>query len=162
LVCSEIVFARGHPNIKATHRTTVEITMEDYVTPRGDCIIGVSANKSTSSLNPDFKECLKHEDSILIVVLEVGNLRDFILAQGSPRLILSDPGKIIIRKSEYIEPATLGVRANKAAGDLKRELVESLKNPSTTLRVYLYVFRLDEITSKYTSSRSVFHDDSTL
>ncbi|RLF17024.1 MAG: DUF371 domain-containing protein, partial [Thermoprotei archaeon] len=35
----EEIIAWGHPNIRALHRSTMEITKEPYVTPRGDCII---------------------------------------------------------------------------------------------------------------------------
>lgn len=153
MVCWEVIKARGHENVKATHRTTLEITREPGLTPGGDCIIGVSADKGAFDLNPHFKECLQSDKSILIVVLEVGELRDLVLAEGSPNLSLSDKNKIIIRKSNYVEPATIGIRANKAAGDIKRELVERLKNPQSTLTVYLYVLRLDEIASIYVSPR---------
>ena len=40
----EIVIARGHPNIRATHKTTLEVTKEKELSPRGDCIIGICAD----------------------------------------------------------------------------------------------------------------------
>jgi hypothetical protein len=158
MVCYEIIRAKGHTNIKATHRTTLELTKDPDVTPRGDCIVGVSADKAAFDLNEDFKNCLRSERAFLVIVFTVNELIDFVLAEGSPMLILSDKNKIIIRKSTYIEPATIGVRANKASVDIRRDLVERLKNPDTSLTVYLYVLRLDEVTSIYANSRSILHN----
>ncbi|HIP75502.1 MAG TPA: DUF371 domain-containing protein, partial [Thermococcus paralvinellae] len=41
----EIIHCYGHENIKATHKSTLEITKEDFLTPRGDCIICIKADK---------------------------------------------------------------------------------------------------------------------
>lgn len=49
-----VIKARGHPNIKATHRTTIEVTKDNYLTGRGDCILGIDADKSLK----DMKEFL--------------------------------------------------------------------------------------------------------
>lgn len=146
MVCNEVIRARGHPNIKASHKTTLEITKEDFVTSRGDCIIGVSADKGAFDLSEDFKECLREEDSILVILLEAGDVRDLIVAQGHPSLPLSGRDKVIIRKSSYIEPSTIGIMANKAAADIKRELVSKLRDPTTTLIARLHVMRLREVT----------------
>lgn len=156
MMCYEVIRARGHENIKATHKNTLEITKDSYLTPRGDCIIGIAADKSVYELNEVFKNCIKFEDAILIIILEVDSLKDIILAQGHPSLVLSNKRKLIIRRSSYIDTATLGIRANKAAVDIKRELVEKLKHPETELVVHLYVKRLHEIASINTGSRSIF------
>ena len=162
MTCYELVKARGHPNIQATHRTTIEVTKNSHLTLRGDCIIGVSADRGARDLSSEFKEYLKNNRSILLVILEANGLEDYVLAQGHVDLVLSDGNKIVLRRSSYIEPATIGVFANKAAFNLKRELIKELKDPSTVLHVHLYALRLDEITSKNTHIRSVFEDKSTL
>lgn len=156
MVCYEVVRARGHKNIRATHRTTLEITKEQHLTLRGECIIGLAADKSVFDLSDDFKNCLKAEKSLLVIVLEVNDLKDVILAEGHPNLVLSDKSRIIVRKSTYIEPATLCIRANKAAADLKREVVSALREPNSMLTAHLYVIGLDEITSINFRSRRVF------
>ncbi|MCC6041833.1 MAG: DUF371 domain-containing protein [Desulfurococcaceae archaeon] len=157
--CTEVVYARGHRNIRATHRTTLEITTDSDLTPRGDCIVGVSANKSAATLSAGFKECLQQDDALLVVVLKAGGLRDFVVATTSSKLLLTDPRKIIIRKSSYIEPATIGIYANKSAGDIRRDLVEVLKDPQMTLTVYLRVVSFDEIAPIDPSSRGVFNNE---
>ena len=138
----EEIHARGHVNIKATHKTTMEITRDRELTIRGDCIIGVNADKSVVDLDKDFKEVVKRDDTVLIILLKTPSYQDIVLAMGSRNLILSDERRVIIRKSNYIEPATIGVKANKSAGDLNRGLVNELKNPDTELIVNLYALTL--------------------
>jgi len=155
VVFFEIIKARGHPYIRASHKTTLEVTKEPSLTPRGDCIIGVSADKAVREFCEEFKNCIRRDNAILVAVIRARNLWDIILAQGSSRLILASDTRVILRKSTYVEPATLGVRANKAASDLRRDLVEELRNASTIIEVELYCLGLDEITSIYEYSRRV-------
>ncbi len=155
----EVIHARGHPSIRATHASTIEVTREEHLTERGDCIIGVAADKSPRDFSGSFKEALRRDDSILIVVFKVGDFSDFILAQGSSRLVVDDPVKLIIRRSLFVEPATVGIRANKAARDIDRGLVNALRNPGSLLEVRLYVIRLGEIESIYAGPRSILEDE---
>jgi len=147
MVVADVLYAKGHPNIKATHKTTLEITKEEYVTPRGDCIIAINATKAVKELDPVLKSIIRRNDAIIIVVLETDNLKDVVLAMGSQELLLSSDNKIIIRKSTYIEPATLGIRSNKAARDIDRRLIERLKNPDTVLKIKIIGLLLEEIES---------------
>ncbi|MGC8983109.1 MAG: DUF371 domain-containing protein [Desulfurococcaceae archaeon] len=151
----EVVTARGHPNIKATHKSTLEITKDREVTPRGDCIVGVAADKAPADFSEEFKAHLRDHDALLVVVLEAGDIKDIVLAHGHPGLLLTDTRRLIIRKSTYIEPATIGINASKSSAELKRELITLLKDPETVLTAHLYVLRLDEIASIYAGSRRV-------
>jgi hypothetical protein len=55
--------------------------------------------------------------------------------------MLSHENKIIFRKSNYIEPATVLIKSNKAAIDLNRKLVDDLRRSEeikimiTTLKI---------------------------
>lgn len=120
------VYARGHRNIKATHRNTFEITREDHLTPRGDCIIAVSANKSVRDLDPGLKDGLRRGWSTAIVIV-VDRLWDIATGYGDPGLELSDPVRIIARRSTYVSPNTVMLRSSKAALDIKRDLIDLLK-----------------------------------
>jgi len=145
MVLYEEVKAHGHPNIRALHKTTFEITREEELSERGDCIIGVGADKGVSDLNPSFLEKLRRNDSILVIVLEANGVREHVLAHGSARLLLNSFDKIIVRKSDHIDGSTLAVRANKAAADLDRGLVSVLRKPSTVLYMRLYLITLYEL-----------------
>jgi len=122
----ERIRARGHRNIRATHRSTLEITREDSLTPRGDCIVAVSADKALRDLGPDIRAGIRRGWPVALVIAASGRW-DYTLGWGDPGLELSDPTRIVVRRSSYISPNTLAVRASKAAADLDRGLVEALK-----------------------------------
>lgn len=126
-IAVDIIEAWGHINVRATHETTFEITKEKELTPRGDCIIGVNATKSAADLNEELKNIIRNNEAILLIVLITENHRDTVIAKGSSKLTLSNPIKIIIRKSSYISDATIGIYSNKAAIDINRELINDLR-----------------------------------
>jgi hypothetical protein len=52
-------------------------------------------------------------------------------ARGDPRLELSHARDIVIRKSDFASERTLAVKADAAAKDIPRKMVELLRNPET-------------------------------
>jgi len=124
----ETIICYGHKNVKATHRSTLEITKENYLTPRGDCIICIKANKGLKELSDEIKEALKSGKKVKIRIT-ADDIVDELEAVGDERLTFENEISMVIRKSEYVDGRTLAIRANKAARDIKRELVEKLKNP---------------------------------
>ncbi len=123
----DVVRARGHRNVRALHRTTFEVTRDDHLTPRGDCIIGVSADKAAAGLSREVREALSIGGSRVVLILETPGHRDLVRARGDPRITSSDERRIIVRRSSFVEPATIAVEADKAAGQLDRGLVEELR-----------------------------------
>ena len=123
----DVVRARGHRNVRALHRTTFEVTRDDHLTPRGDCIIGISADKAAASLSREVREALSIEGSRVVLILETPGHRDLVRARGDTRITSSDERRIIVRRSSFVEPATIAVEADKAAGQLDRGLVEELR-----------------------------------
>lgn len=118
--------AKGHANVRATHRTTFEVTREDYLTPRGDCIIGVSSEVAAAHLPGWLKDWLRSGGPV-VVVLSSGGHVDAVTGWGDPRMTLDDPVRMVFRRSNYVGPETVVVRASKAARDLDRGLVEALR-----------------------------------
>ena len=98
-IAIDIIRAYGHPNVKALHKTTLEITKDHYLTPRGDCIIGVKADKAARDLNPMLKKLISKEKSLIYIILACCGVYDVIVAKGSRKLSLGNTRKIIIRKS---------------------------------------------------------------
>ncbi|MGB9728889.1 MAG: DUF371 domain-containing protein [Thermoprotei archaeon] len=131
----DIIYAKGHPNILATHKTTFEITKEKYLTKKGDCIIGVNANKSTLDLDPLLKKLIKTQNSKITLILESGNIIEEVHGMGDPRLTLDNSTSIVIRKSNYISDRTLMINADKAAINIRRDLIEHLRKPNTVLKI---------------------------
>lgn len=135
-----VVFsARGHENIETTHKTTFEVTKETTLTKQGDCIIAVEASKAAADLPFEFKEAARKEGAQITVTIEAGELREVVKAKGSPQLQFMHPTDLVVRKSGYVCGRTLAIRADKAASDFSRELVEKLKDPSQEITVTLAV-----------------------
>ncbi len=130
-----IVTARGHENIKALHRTTIEITKDENLSERGDCIAGVGADKSMKDFPDSFKELARDERVRITVTLEAEGIKEVITGRGDSSLTFEHVDDIVIRKSRFTCPRTLMVEADKAAKDISRELVKKLKNPGVILKV---------------------------
>jgi len=134
-----VIFARGHENVQATHKTTFEITKEPILTKRGDCIIAVEATKGAANLPLKFKEKARKKGAQITITIEAGELKEVIRARGSPRLFFTHPTDLVVRKSDYVCSRTLAVRADKAADDLPRKLIEKMRDPSQRIRITLAV-----------------------
>jgi hypothetical protein len=123
----EIIMALGHANVRSLHRTTFEITKETHLTPRGDCIIAVAADKGLRGLSGEFRKKLRDDAAVLEIVVECNGFSETAVAHGSPSLILDHPTDMVVRKSDFIDHRTLAVRADKSARDFDRRLVEELR-----------------------------------
>ena len=125
--------------VRSAHPTTIEVTTEDHLTPRGDCIVGVGASVGCAQLDAQFKELLRRKGSRVTIRLFVGRYAFEVKAEGDPRLELSHPHDIVIRKSDYVSDRTLAVNADASARDIPREIVQRLKNPDTVGRLEIEV-----------------------
>lgn len=121
------IVSYGHKNISGNHRTTIEITKDNFLTKGGSCIIGIKSNKSCDDVSLEVKKDLISGKSIRII-LEVDGKQDEIIAKGSPHLTLKDKNSIVIRKSGYIDNRTLAIYANKSSVDIDRDIIKKLKN----------------------------------
>jgi uncharacterized protein len=135
----EHILAFGHENIQAIHPSTLMFTKEKHLSKTGDCIVVGSANKAVADLSQTFKDMLKRPNAKLTILLEAGGLTQQINAYGSPKLILSHPTDIVIRKSDYISDRTLAIQADKSSNDLPRAFVEKLKNSKQIVNITLIV-----------------------
>jgi hypothetical protein len=133
----ETVKARGHKHVLGKHKTTFEVTKETHLTPGGDCIVGISADKSISELSEKFKSSLKSAGAKIEILLKIPGtgLEEKVTAFGSHELTFTHPTDIVVRKSNFICPRTLAINANKAAADFSREFIEKLKNADAELLV---------------------------
>jgi hypothetical protein len=136
---TEVINAKGHRNILATHPTTFEITKQDKLARKGDCIIAVSANKALADLNEEFKMKLRKDTARLKIVVAVGGETEVIHAQGSSNLRLLSPSEMVIRKSDYSCYRTLALGADKASSDIARTLVQELKSPDQKVKITLSI-----------------------
>lgn len=114
-----IFHAYGHPNIKGTHKNTLEFTKEENLTLNGDCIIGVNADFEPQELT-EFARKYKTAK----IILTADGINDEFTAKLNPEF--KDEKEVVIRIGEHVSSRTFAIRADKAAKHLKRELIKKL------------------------------------
>jgi len=117
--------AKGHENVLSIHRNTVEFTHETHLTKQGDCILAIHANYMLKDINPDWKKIKIH--------LKIDNIEDEIIAEYNSGF--TNPHEMVIRKTNFTDQRTFAINADKVAKDIKRELVEKMKNKEAVLDI---------------------------
>ena len=121
----------GHPNIRSLHAKTIEITKDEHLTPRGDCIIGVKANKACADLDQSLKHRLRSNSSVVKIEIIVADESFLISGRGDERLSMLNAHDIVVRKTNFVCPRTMSVLCNKASSDMPRKLVKMLQDQET-------------------------------
>jgi len=129
--------ARGHPNVRCGHRTTLMVTKDPHVSTRGDCVAAVGAEVSLSDLPGEFKEAARSPDTVITLTLETGPHRFAVEGRGHPELTYAHTRDMVARRSGYACSRTLMIDANKAAEDVPREMVTALQSPGSAVEVTL-------------------------
>ncbi len=129
---------RGHPNITSEHKTTMEFTRDPDISKRADCIIGVKSPISMDNIPEGISNAIKDNNSRITIRLETENAVDEIKGSGHPELTLDHPTDMVLRKSDFKCGRTLMIDADKAACDLKTELIKDLKK-SKPLKVTIII-----------------------
>jgi uncharacterized protein len=119
----------GHPNIRSLHAKTIEITKDEHLTPRGDCIIGVKANKACVDLDEVLKHRLKSNSAVVRIEVMVGNESVLINGMGDHRLSMLNSHDIVIRRTNFACPRTMSVQCDKASSEVPRKMVKILQDP---------------------------------
>ncbi len=122
----EEIIAYGHPNITARHRTTLQLTKDEEITLRADCVVGVRANKSVRDLSQELKSHLIEGGSVEITI-SAGGMEFRLEAMGDPRLRLTHTRDVVVRRSDFVDDRTLVIRSSAAARDLPREMVRAMR-----------------------------------
>ena len=131
------ITAQGHPNVLGTHRTTIEITTENFLTTNGNCIIGIMSSKSVNDYSPKLKESIQNGSKIEIEMI-AGPYREIINGFGHKDLTLSNEISMVFRLSEFISDRTALIGCSKSSIELDRNFVKYLKNPSNKLQINFY------------------------
>ena len=122
----EVLRANGHEHVSAEHASTFEVTSDGYLTPAGDCILGIEADRTPADFDGEFVEACQSADTRVVATLEAAGHRDRVVGRGDPGLSLSSDRSLVCRTSDYIDDRTAMVKADAAAADLDRELVAAL------------------------------------
>lgn len=124
----ETIHATGHENVTATHESTFELTSDDYLTPAGDCILGIEADRVPADFDQAFVAACQSEDATITATLETGDHAVTITGRGHPDLSFENDRSMVARTSEYVDDRTIMVDAEGAAADLDRDLIEALSD----------------------------------
>lgn len=127
--------AYGHPAILSTHPTTLEITTEEQVSSRGDCIVAVRSTCGLRDLPSRIKKPLSHENGRGTLTIRVREMSFSVEGVGGEGLTFNHPRDIVVRKSGFLSDRTLMVRSNKAAIDVPRKIVRMLQNPGERVAI---------------------------
>ena len=134
----ESFFVYGHFNISGKHETTIEFTKENFLTPSGDCIIGIKSTKSFEDFSQKFLKLLKLKTKITCI-LEIAGLKEKIEGYGDHELTHLNKTSMVIRKSDFKCDRTLMIKANKASYELNQDLIKQLKEPNSKMKVTISV-----------------------
>jgi hypothetical protein len=129
-VLAEVIHARGHENVRGEHGSTVEVTTDDWLTPAGDCIVGVDADRTPAEFDEAFVERCQSASATITAAFTVetddGPLTDTLTGRGDPELTFEGDRSLVGRTSDYVDDRTVFVGADGAAADLDRALVDAL------------------------------------
>jgi hypothetical protein len=122
----EVVHARGHEHVTAEHASTFEVTSDDWLTPAGDCILAVEADRTPADFDPAFVEACRDSDARIEVTVEAGGHSDTAVGRGDPGLTFDGKRSAVGRTSDHVDDRTVVVDADRAAAGFDRALVAAL------------------------------------
>ena len=131
MAATETITAHGHEHVQATHESTVEFTSDDWLTPTGDCILGIQADQVPADFDPAFVEAAQSADAEITVTIEAGDHSQTIAGRGHPELTFDDDRSMVARTSTYTDDRTVMIDADAAAADIDRGLVAALADGAT-------------------------------
>lgn len=120
------VRAIGHEHVTAEHTSTLELTSDDWLTPAGDCIVGVEATAVPADFDDEFVEACQSRDAEITATLRVDGDEQVIEGRGDPGLTFEGDRSMVLRRSDYVDDRTVMVDADTAAVGLDRGIVDRL------------------------------------
>ncbi|WP_117594100.1 DUF371 domain-containing protein [Haloprofundus halophilus] len=122
----EVVRARGHENVSARHASTFEVTTDDWLTPAGDCILAVEADRTPADFDPAFVDACRNEDARIVATFEADGHTERVEGHGHPDLTFEGDRSMVGRTSEHTDDRTVMLGAEFAAEGFDREFVDAL------------------------------------
>lgn len=122
----ETVRAVGHEHVRARHESTFELTTDQFLTPAGDCIIGIEADRAPADFDAEFVRACRDPTATILASIEVEGSVCRLIGRGHADLSFESHRSLVGRTSEYVDERTVLVDADMAAGDLDRDLVSAL------------------------------------
>jgi hypothetical protein len=117
--------AAGHPNIRATHRKTLELTRDAAITERATCVVGVAAEL------PEDELAALH--GRVALTLSVGDQAVEVRGRLNPAFRPGDP--LVVRRAPDVTRNAVIVGADVAAAEVPRSFVTAAASPSARIAV---------------------------
>lgn len=121
-----VVRADGHEHVTAEHASTLEVTSDDFLTPAGDCILGIEADTVPADFDDAFVEACQDADATITATIDADGHAVTVNGSGHPDLSFESDRSHVLRTSDYVDERTVMVGADTAAGDVDRDLVAAL------------------------------------
>ena len=127
----EVVHATGHKHVSAEHASTFEVTSDDWLTPAGDCILAIDADRVPADFDDAFVAACRDRDATIRAELTATTddgetITQTVTGRGDPDLAFENGRSHVGRTSEYVDDRTVLVGADGAATDVDRDLVDAL------------------------------------
>ncbi len=122
----ETIRCRGHEHVSAAHGSTWEVTTDDWLTPAGDCILGIEADRAPADFAPEFVDACRDAEATVTATLEADGREATVVGRGHPDLTFDSERSAVARTSTYVDDRTVMVGADAAAADLDRDLAAAL------------------------------------
>ncbi|MGI0078196.1 MAG: DUF371 domain-containing protein [Nitrososphaerales archaeon] len=126
----ETICFKGHSNILGLHRNTIEVTKEEEISRRADCIIGVRATKACSDLSSALRQHIQRGGYLRFEII-VEEERFAFRGEGSHNLDLTNDRELVLRRSEFASERTGAIKCDVAAIDIPRSIVKKLQSPNS-------------------------------
>jgi phosphoribosyl 1,2-cyclic phosphodiesterase len=137
---NERIRAHGHGNVSAAHSSTFEVTTDDYLTPAGDCIIGIGADRAPADFDPAFVEaCRSHEATITATLRAAGETETITARPGQAARVSGR--RVGFLETEHRDPTNVGFKIETSAGTVtyftdtiaREDLVDQLEGTRVLL-----------------------------
>jgi hypothetical protein len=122
----EVVHARGHEHVRAEHTSTFEVTTDDWLTPAGDCIVAVEADRAPADFAEKFVTACQSADATITAEITVGDQSQTVVGSGHPDLTFESDRSAVARTSDYVDERTVMTDADSPALGIDREMVTAL------------------------------------
>lgn len=127
--------AKGHQNVRSTHKTTFMTTKEPELSTRGDCIIVVSAGLGLKNMSNEAKKMARDPETRIRFSMKVGELNFEANGWGHPALEYTDSIDMVARRSTYTCGRTLMIKSDKTSTDLPSEMIKALQDPEAVAEI---------------------------
>lgn len=122
----ERLSAHGHEHVSADHASTFEVTTDDFLTPAGDCILAIKADRAPADFDPEFIDACRDADAAITATIDVDGMSQIVTGSGHPDLAFESNRSAVIRASDHIDDRTVMVNADHGAIGIDDKIVDAL------------------------------------